>query len=625
LVTGDLNAGKSTFVNALLRRDILPTDQQPLTSVFCEVLDAQAHNDGKEEVHAILTSNLQKYNRLDTSTFERFGLDRLEEIATDEDQSYGMVKVYLEDSRAPISSTPLSVINHDKSAIEEAHSNDSFIRNGIVSISLIDGPGLNRDNTMTMSLFARQSELDVIVFVLTAANHFTESAQNFLRTAALDKAYLFIVINKWKGIKDKERAKRKITDQIRVLSPKTWENRDELVHYVEAESVVDEVRSFQETGQSLLSSKGHDESFPHLEESLRSFLLLKRSISKLAPAKTYLANLLSNLSTVAEYNILAADKELEQAEERLRQVKPVHEKLEREREIVEESVNKEEEERVGEVVQLAQRRLGNAVEAIRDPASKSKKAQEKEQASTVQLPEYPGIFGIWDWALEVKQTLLDYLDEQVVLAEEDARAVTIRGVEAVTGDLATRYLPSTFSSTSAATSSAASTNPTKGITIGGGGAASALPQRVFRPEIMFSKRRSLASKKRRAEPTSAMAVIPTLSKEIDISFFDLFDMDRLMLVGGFGSGSGKKADSSVGALEASATSALSLASLGVGAVTMFGTRVVGVKSVIEAVTTALEVLGSKAARKYAGPLAFGLSAFLFNSYYTPFLRRECKY
>ena len=45
LVTGDLNAGKSTFCNALLRRKILPEDQQPCTSIFCEVLDARENGD----------------------------------------------------------------------------------------------------------------------------------------------------------------------------------------------------------------------------------------------------------------------------------------------------------------------------------------------------------------------------------------------------------------------------------------------------------------------------------------------------------------------------------------------------------------------------------------------------
>lgn len=42
LITGDLNAGKSTFCNALLRRKVLPEDQQPCTSIFCEVLDQKS-------------------------------------------------------------------------------------------------------------------------------------------------------------------------------------------------------------------------------------------------------------------------------------------------------------------------------------------------------------------------------------------------------------------------------------------------------------------------------------------------------------------------------------------------------------------------------------------------------
>ncbi|CEG76974.1 Putative Transmembrane GTPase Fzo1 [Rhizopus microsporus] len=66
LVTGDLNSGKSTFVNALLKRAILPADQQPCTSIFCEVLDAML-NDGVEQVHAIPC--VEKYNRLDPDTY----------------------------------------------------------------------------------------------------------------------------------------------------------------------------------------------------------------------------------------------------------------------------------------------------------------------------------------------------------------------------------------------------------------------------------------------------------------------------------------------------------------------------------------------------------------------------
>ena len=52
LATGDLNAGKSTFVNALLRRAVMPVDQQLCAAGFCEVHDF-AENSNVEEVHVV--------------------------------------------------------------------------------------------------------------------------------------------------------------------------------------------------------------------------------------------------------------------------------------------------------------------------------------------------------------------------------------------------------------------------------------------------------------------------------------------------------------------------------------------------------------------------------------------
>ena len=589
LVTGDLNAGKSTFVNALLRKDILPTDQQPLTSVFCEVLDAHAYNDGVEEVHAVLLGDVARYDRAESGTFERFGLDRLDEIATEEVQRYGMVKVYLVDNRAPISATPTSVVDHQTAAAEEASTNKSFIRNGIVSISLIDGPGLNRDTLSTTAVFARQSEIDVIVFVVSAENHFTLSAREFLWNASMEKAYVFVVVNKWKGIKDKRRCERVIGDQIRQLSPKTWENREELVHFVEAANVIDQIHDVV-SGKIEERDVNTDEPFTHLEESLRSFLLLKRSISKLAPAKHYLVNLLANLAVVAESNIAAADNEAEEAQKRLDTVRPIHEKLERERETVEEAVGREEEDRVEQVRKSAKTVLNEAVQVIGDGGS------------ALAFPAYPGLLGIWDWAAQVKASLVEYIESQIEVAEEDARALTIQGVNTVTGDLATKFLPSI--SASAISGSSA------------GGAASALPMRVFKPDIMFAKRRAALRRRqaqRQPKADSSLLSINSASPDVEISFMDMFDVDRLLSFPSSLSfslpGHSNKHDTSIALVEAS--SALSVISLGAGALTMFGSRVVGLKSAVEAVTTACEVLGSKAARKWAGPIAGLLSKLGF--------------
>lgn len=151
LVTGDLNAGKSTFVNALLKREILPSDQQPCTSTFCEVLDATL-NDGVEQAHGV--RDVAAYNRADPSTYEVIELRHLYKTVIEEDSPYKMLKIYTTDRR---------------------QTEESLLHNGVVDIALIDSPGLNTDSLKTTAVFARQEEIDVVVFVVSAENHFTLS------------------------------------------------------------------------------------------------------------------------------------------------------------------------------------------------------------------------------------------------------------------------------------------------------------------------------------------------------------------------------------------------------------------------------------------------------------------
>ena len=152
LVTGDLNAGKSTFCNALLRRKILPEDQQPCTALFCEVLDAK-ENGGIEEVHSVHKD--ATYDRNDESTYDIYSLQELEKIVVDDD-TYMQCKVYVNDVRS----------------IDE-----SLLNNGVVDIALIDAPGLNADSVKTTAVFARQEEIDVVVFVVCPLSYPTEGTR----------------------------------------------------------------------------------------------------------------------------------------------------------------------------------------------------------------------------------------------------------------------------------------------------------------------------------------------------------------------------------------------------------------------------------------------------------------
>jgi len=268
LVTGDLNAGKSTFVNAVLRKSVVPQDQQPCTAGFCEVIDAK-NNDGIEEVHAI--DDPETYNREDPSTFSRFQLDHLKEVITENAHHYSLFKIYCNDDRT-----------------EE----ESLLNNGVVDISLIDSPGLNIDSLKTTALFAQQEEIDVIVFMVNAETHFTLSGKQFLQNAGKEKGYIFIVINRFDQIEEPERCKRDILSQIEKISPKTYNDADNLVHFVSAKKTL------------LEHKKGNHgtKEFDNLEQCLRTFILEKRCKSKLNPAKIYLENILKDIICISDYN-----------------------------------------------------------------------------------------------------------------------------------------------------------------------------------------------------------------------------------------------------------------------------------------------------------------------------------
>ncbi|KAL8827531.1 MAG: hypothetical protein Q9191_003128 [Dirinaria sp. TL-2023a] len=432
LVTGDLNAGKSTFCNALLRRKVLPEDQQPCTSIFCEVLDAR-ENGGIEEAHAVHKDAL--YNRNDESTYDVYPLHELEKVVTD-NKDYTQCKVYVKDSRSI---------------------NESLLNNGIVDISIIDAPGLNSDSLKTTAVFARQEEIDVVVFVVNAANHFTLSAKEFLWNAAMEKAYLFIVVNGFDTIRDKERCERMILEQIATLSPRTFKESSELVHFVSSNAIPvapaigpgspgrnggssgggangsssdpdkdpsnDEdgpIGKHGEPGSPPRKDKGKDkeklQDFEHLEGALRRFVLEKRARSKLAPARTYLLNILTDLNVLATFNQDIAQSELDRVSAELDELEPVYEQSKKARSEVSDGIDKTIEETCGDIYSHTRCTLNTAIARVAE--------------ADLGVP-YSGLFNAFDYADRIKAAMLDQISAAVMGCEEEARSRAVAGVNTI--------------------------------------------------------------------------------------------------------------------------------------------------------------------------------------------------
>ncbi|KAI1828248.1 transmembrane GTPase fzo1 [Xylaria intraflava] len=452
LVTGDLNAGKSTFCNALLRRKVLPEDQQPCTSIFCEVLDAR-ENGGLEEVHAVHREAI--YKRHDESTYDVFPLAELEKIVLD-NSTYMQCKIYVKDVRSV---------------------DESLLNNGVVDIALIDAPGLNSDTTKTTAIFARQEEIDVVVFVVSAANHFTQSAKEFIWAAAAEKAYIFMVVNGFDMIRDKERCQKMILEQVYGLSPRTFKESSELVHFVSSNAIPTvpsppgghgggggDDPSNDPKGKGKEKEKVED--FQKLEQSLRRFVLEKRAQSKLTPAKTYLMNILNDIHVLATVNAEVAQSEVDRVTKDLEEIEPQLESSKKAKAEAGDEIDRTIEMTCKDIYDHTRNKLNTAIAQAGD--------------STLGVP-YPGLFGVFNFADELKEAMLDEISSAVTDCEDHARSRAVGGVNAIK-QLGILHLGNEFHNLS------------------------------FRSDVMFRRRRDI------------------LAKEIDLptEIWDLIDWSTLM-------------------------------------------------------------------------------------------------
>ena len=559
LVTGDLNAGKSTFINALLRRGwvdddgwpsgVLPVDQQPLTGRFVEVFSDQSVDAGDhaEVVHKVKGKEAD-YSAEDESTFELLKLQDLIDLVAEQEAEAPPLKLYL---RAP---------NQDIA-------NPSILHNGILDISLIDAPGLNRDVIPTTATFTRSPTIDVIIFVVSAFNHFTLSAKEFILSAGQEKARMFIVVNRFDEVRDKEKCKRVVLEQIRQLSPKTWEEREDLVHFVDSAQVAlrfsEGVEAAQEDSKKAAELDG---AFQRLESSLRSFVLINRAKSKLGPAENYLCHLLADVGLLASANSIVAEEARDRAKQEKERVRPGLEAMIKGSVGLEEALGEEEEAIGAAISQTVSTKLKQALANIG--------SGQVAAGSHVSLPPYPGFLGVWDYAVEVRKALLKSIEAAVVQLEDETRKVTSQSISSVSA-LGDQHLPSDVERS----------------------------KRVFNPQAMFAGSGSNSTSKnlpkRSMAQMNAVGLNLVARSELStVSLADIFDVNHYVQAAKSTFTGKSSEDGSNGEL-----TVLGAASIAAGAMSIFGGKALGLRQALESIVSVSDILGDKAARRWAGPAA----------------------
>lgn len=181
-VVGEFKRGKSTFINALLGKDILPSDILPCSATLNRVTYGVAprvqivYRDGREE-----------------------------EITTEQLADY-VTKLTPESEEKAV---------HIKEAV--VHYPVFYCQN---NVDIIDTPGLNDDASMTEVTLSVLPHVDAAIMVVMAQAPFAESEQKFLQTKLLTNdlgRIIFVVtgIDRYNNPEDVDKGIKYIKDRIR--------------------------------------------------------------------------------------------------------------------------------------------------------------------------------------------------------------------------------------------------------------------------------------------------------------------------------------------------------------------------------------------------------------------------
>jgi small GTP-binding protein len=253
-IVGEFKRGKSTLINALLGREILPSDILPTTATLNRI-----------------TYGIRGQVRIlfkDGST-EDIGLDQLPQYVTK----------LTPEAEAIAATVQEAVVYYP---IPYCQNN----------VDIIDTPGLSDEAAMTETTLAVLPQVDAAIFVVMAQAPFSESERAFLENNLLTESLgriLFVVtgIDRCQRPEDVDRVIQSVQDRIKTHVLKGAEDRfgAESAEYHDYLSRIGHPRVFGVSAYQALQAKAQGDAdllaesrFPALEVALEKFLTEERGV-----------------------------------------------------------------------------------------------------------------------------------------------------------------------------------------------------------------------------------------------------------------------------------------------------------------------------------------------------------
>jgi replication fork clamp-binding protein CrfC len=306
LVLGDMKRGKSTFLNALIGENLLPSDVNPCTAVLTIL------RYGPEKKVTIHFNDGKSPQQLDFQSFKyKYTIDPAEAKKLEQEQKQAFPDV------------DYAVVEYPLTLLEKG-------------IEIVDSPGLNDTEARNELSLGYVNNCHAILFVMRASQPCTLGERRYLENYIKGRGLsVFFLINAWDQVKESlidPDDMEELTAAETRLRQVFKANLSEYC-YVDGQDIYDErvfelssiqaLRRRLKNPQADLSKTG----FPEFMGALNTFLTRERAIAQLRQVRTLARQAVNHTLEAINRRIPLLDQDVDELKKRVDSVEPEFTKL----------------------------------------------------------------------------------------------------------------------------------------------------------------------------------------------------------------------------------------------------------------------------------------------------------
>jgi replication fork clamp-binding protein CrfC len=306
LILGDMKRGKSTFLNALIGENLLPSDVNPCTALLTIL------RYGVEKKVTIHFNDGKSPQQLDFQSFKyKYTIDPTEAKKLEQDQKQAFPDV------------DYAVVEYPLTLLEKG-------------IEIVDSPGLNDTEARNELSLGYVNNCHAILFVMRASQPCTLGERRYLENYIKGRGLsVFFLVNAWDQVKESLIDPDDIEELTAAETRLRQVFKANLAEYchVDGQDIYDErvfeISSIQalrrrlKNPQADLSKTG----FPEFMGALNTFLTRERAIAELRQVRTLARQAVNHTYEAIERRIPLLDQDVDELKNRIDSVEPEFTKL----------------------------------------------------------------------------------------------------------------------------------------------------------------------------------------------------------------------------------------------------------------------------------------------------------